>query len=602
MTVSSIKLLAKASVGPLVLAKPWPKLHLISDIHLETGPYEIPADLKYDILVAAGDISNSVEQSVPWLAAIGKPVVFVLGNHEYWGPADLDGAVTKAKLLAKGTQVRVLERDAAFVEIEGYATARFLGATLFTNFGNLAESLVRESIRGSNDFHQIKAARYAEGPLRARVERLCRRHGFYVPKPGQWHPVIAFLEHQASIMWLEEQLKQPYHDGPTICVSHHSPSFQSLRSFGLSEHLLDPANWHHGRNSQLMRVGNYASDLSALLSRYSDGIDLFCHGHLHEGIDVLDSGVRVLCNPRGYYEKPLSSDVGALWALFGGWPVSDDVIKRSQERQAANPFLGDSFFFDRRLVIDFTEGHARPLAKVIFSKNGPLAKMRTLRRDAVRISAHLTLKNTVPAECVRQVFVDKCTAFTDEINSLMEVHVKHLVKNCSAIPYLQVLLCPKNTPKPHAPFAFPGQQLDLRRDYLSQLDWMARWIAWTKAVPWTAKTVILEWQSAMDSAVKALDDVGIAAWHEPLGSLSLRQISNDSQYLNLYVLKKEDIETATMTLDAMRNTDKILEAYFVNIGSLDTLEDDEQIRVAPLFLRSNSSGPIQPIDEIIHKQ
>lgn len=602
MNVSNIKLLAKASVGPLVLAKPWPKLHLISDIHLETGPYEIPADLEYDILVAAGDISSSVEQSIPWLAAIGKPVIYILGNHERWGDADLDGAVTKAKLLAEGTQVRVLERDAAFVEIEGCATACFLGATLWTSFGNLANGLVCESLRGSNDFRQIKAARYAEGPLRARVERLCRRHEFDVPKPGQWHPVIAHLEHQASIMWLEEQLKQPYHDGPTICVSHHSPSFESLRSFGLSEHLLDPASWGYGRNAQLMRVGNYASDLSKLLSRYAKRIDLFCHGHLHEGIDVLDSGVRILCNPRGYYEKPISSDAGALWALFGGWPVTDEAIKLSRERHAANPFLGNAFYFDRRLVIDFTEGYARPLAKIIFAKGGPFAKMRTLHREATRISAHLTLQDTVPAECVRQVFADKCIAFTAELDAMLEMHVKHLIKDCYASRYLQERLCPKNTSKPYAPFAFSERQLDLSRDYLSQLEAMARWIAWAKAVPWTAKTAILEWQSAMHRSVTALDEAGITAWHEPLESLSLRWISNDSEYLHLYVRKKEERETAKKILDALRNTDQVLGAYFVRIGYLDNLEDDEEYRRIPLYLRANSSGPVQPIDEIIFKQ
>ncbi|MGV8894774.1 MAG: hypothetical protein ACOH2K_17940 [Burkholderiaceae bacterium] len=390
-------------------------------------------------------------------------------------------------------------------------------------------------------------------------------------------------------MWLEEQLKQTYDDGPTICVSHHSPSFESLRSFGLSEHLLDPANWDYGRNAQLMRVGNYASDLSELLLRYAKGIDLFCHGHLHQGIDVLDSGVRILCNPRGYYEKPIRSNPSALWALFGGWPVTDEAIKLSRERHAANPFLGNADGFDRRLVIDFAEGYARPLAKAIFSKNGPFVRLRKLHREATRLSAHLTLQDTVPAECVRQVFSDKCTAFTAEIDALLEMQIKQLIKNSFASRYLQQRLCPKNTPKPHAPFAFPERRLDFSRDYLSQLDWMARWIAWAKAVPWTAKTAILEWHSAMNSAVTALDEAGITVWYEPLESLSLRWISNDSEYLYLYVPMKEDIETATMTLDALRNTDKVFGAYFVHIGSLDAPEDDEEYRRVPSVLRSNSA-------------
>ena len=49
----------------LVGKRQLPRIHLLSDIHLETGPYEIPPALDFDILVAAGDI-GPVEQAVEW--------------------------------------------------------------------------------------------------------------------------------------------------------------------------------------------------------------------------------------------------------------------------------------------------------------------------------------------------------------------------------------------------------------------------------------------------------------------------------------------------------------------------------------------------------
>ena len=70
---------------------------MLSDLHLETGPYQIPAGLEFDILVAAGDI-GPLDLAVPWLAAIGKPVIYVLGNHERFGH-DVSGAPARAKKL-----------------------------------------------------------------------------------------------------------------------------------------------------------------------------------------------------------------------------------------------------------------------------------------------------------------------------------------------------------------------------------------------------------------------------------------------------------------------------------------------------------------------
>ena len=104
----------------LVGKRPLPRIHLLSDTHLETGPYVIPPELDYDVLVAAGDIGPA-EQAIEWLASLGKPVVYVLGNHEYWG-REYSDVLAVAKAAAAGSQVHVLEKGS--VVIQG---VRFLG-------------------------------------------------------------------------------------------------------------------------------------------------------------------------------------------------------------------------------------------------------------------------------------------------------------------------------------------------------------------------------------------------------------------------------------------------------------------------------------------
>jgi Icc-related predicted phosphoesterase len=32
-------------------------------------------------------------------------------------------------------------------------------------------------------------------------------------------------------------------------------------------------------------------------------IDVWVHGHVHEALDYIAHGVRVICNPRGYYQQ-----------------------------------------------------------------------------------------------------------------------------------------------------------------------------------------------------------------------------------------------------------------------------------------------------------
>lgn len=129
---------------------------------------------------------------------------------------------------------------------------------------------------------------------------------------------------------------------------------------------------------------------------------------------------------------------------------------------------------------------------------------------------------------------------------------------------------------------------------------MATWIAWTEAVPWTAKAAILEWQSLMDSVIQTLDNMQITVWYEPLASLSLRRLSNFLECFNLVVLNEQDIERVKATIDSVVNQSKLPRQYFVRVSTLKDASDESAYPSrSEILLRSSSTEPIRSIAEII---
>ena len=62
------------------------KVQYMSDLHLEFADMPIP-DVAGDVLVLAGDIHVGAN-AIPWIeqcAHVFKDVIYVLGNHEYYG-------------------------------------------------------------------------------------------------------------------------------------------------------------------------------------------------------------------------------------------------------------------------------------------------------------------------------------------------------------------------------------------------------------------------------------------------------------------------------------------------------------------------------------
>lgn len=232
------------------------RIHLLSDLHLEFAPLDLhPPDA--DVVVLAGDVWLGSE-GVNWAARAfpNKRVLYVLGNHEFYG-GQINKVLMACRQAAIGTTVRVLERDAAVIE-----GVRFLGMTLWTDFELFGSSM---SLVGR--------------ALWAAKERITDFSCITFGTTGWMSPAQSVMLHRASHKWLEEQLSEPF-QGKTVVITHHAPSARSIAP-QYADNILSAA---------------FASDMEGLMP----SVDLWLHGHTHHAIDYQVGRCRVLCNPRGY--------------------------------------------------------------------------------------------------------------------------------------------------------------------------------------------------------------------------------------------------------------------------------------------------------------
>ncbi|MBR0804339.1 metallophosphoesterase [Bradyrhizobium japonicum] len=234
-------------------------LWIMSDLHLEsTNGWDLPAsDARppFDAMIMAGDLVPRMERGVAWLRqrVTDKPVIYTAGNHEFYG-CDIDRTVDKARRLAVGTNVHVLQNDTVII-----GGVLFVGCTLWTNFtlfGN-ADLAMRQAAEGLNDYRRIRKRRYVE---RLRPIDTLRRH----------------LESRAFIASATREARSSH----TVVVSHHGSVREAIRA-GAENDILSAA---------------YTSDCRELLQH----VDLWVYGHTHEHRDFTVGRTRVVSNAKGY--------------------------------------------------------------------------------------------------------------------------------------------------------------------------------------------------------------------------------------------------------------------------------------------------------------
>ena len=135
------------------------KLNVLSDLHLSLGALTIPEN-DADVVILAGDLARPRE-AIAWASGFAKPVLYVPGNHEFYG-GGIEGTVEELKRLCAGTTIHVLDNDE--VTIDG---VRFLGTTLWTDFmlfgeGEKRAQAMQEAQRFMRDFSRIRVGEAAE--------------------------------------------------------------------------------------------------------------------------------------------------------------------------------------------------------------------------------------------------------------------------------------------------------------------------------------------------------------------------------------------------------------------------------------------------------
>lgn len=222
------------------------KIHFVSDIHLEFGNFKA-RDLGQDLTILAGDIGEGqrARNLVDEYKKI-SPVVYVMGNHEYYHQymPDVESYWEEQEVLGQLT-----------LKEQGGLT--FACGTMWSDF-NRKDPIAIEAARcAMNDFRLITN-----------------------PEKVKFTPEHAIREFDTFVKWLKWAASKSTID---VVVTHHAPS---LKSIHLDRYGNSPLNYA------------YASDLEDLIQEINPKI--WIHGHTHASEDYMVGNTRILSNARGY--------------------------------------------------------------------------------------------------------------------------------------------------------------------------------------------------------------------------------------------------------------------------------------------------------------
>lgn len=241
------------------------RILVLSDIHLEFGPFELPDDLEpFDVAVFAGDIAVPLAASIQWIEQQrrgplrDRPAIVVPGNHEFYHGEVLAVRRAGQALADQSRGIHLL--DPGCIILDG---VRFIGATLWSDYnlwGNAAAARLAAR-HGMNDHRLIRI-------LENRRKR-------------QFTPEHAASRHSRELAYITDLLAEPF-AGATVVVSHHAPHRDSVQARFVGDPLA-PA---------------FASDLSKVVLEFQPA--LWIHGHDHGSHDYLVGRTRILANQPGY--------------------------------------------------------------------------------------------------------------------------------------------------------------------------------------------------------------------------------------------------------------------------------------------------------------
>lgn len=258
------------------------RIQILSDLHREffvqalQGPGEVGVDPRADVVVLAGDIAKgwaSLQYAADLAQRHGVPVVWIPGNHEYYGQ-DYDS------LRLRFEQAEIAGVHALMNRSVTIGDVRFVGSTLWTDFA-LYEGSARLPTRedamvvGQNNLNDF---------------RVIRRGGL------AFSAQASAQEHALARAFLEQELAQKLARA-TVVVTHHAPSAKSIHPrFAADSRALASRGRLPNENGSWRINPCFASNLEPLARQ----ADVWVHGHMHDGVDYRVGDCRVVANPRGY--------------------------------------------------------------------------------------------------------------------------------------------------------------------------------------------------------------------------------------------------------------------------------------------------------------
>ncbi len=219
----------------------------------------------FDVAVFAGDMGKPIASALAWMVQQeqsgplnGRPVVYVPGNHEFYG-SEMKSCLAQGREAAEFAGIELLARRS--VAING---VRFIGCTLWTDYRLLGTPKPSMVVAGQ-ELNDHRLIRY-------------REEGGHYSRFMPWH---AAAEHRLDLAFIRSELATE-HKGPTVVVTHHAPHPGSVQP----------------RHQGTMLSPAFASDLGALIEEYQP--ELWIHGHDHGSHDYRVGKTRVFANQAGY--------------------------------------------------------------------------------------------------------------------------------------------------------------------------------------------------------------------------------------------------------------------------------------------------------------
>ncbi len=223
-------------------------IQILSDLHLEfhsdNGDSFISSmdSTDVDVLVIAGDLGTStvLPEALRQLTDKFPHVVYVAGNHDYWGSTFDILHDTLGKLNDGISNLHWLNHDVVTIDNQ-----RFVGSCLWFRQSTIDAG---QHMVNFTDFHYI---------------------GGFVDR--------VYKENKKAIDFFTHNLKEG-----DIAITHHLPSFACVAP-----------NWV---GSPLNRF--FVCDMEEIIKKTKPV--LWVHGHTHENCDLVLGQTRLVCNPFGY--------------------------------------------------------------------------------------------------------------------------------------------------------------------------------------------------------------------------------------------------------------------------------------------------------------